>query len=287
MKLIHLTDPHLVAPGSSLYGLDPLARFEAAIDDINRHHADAELCIISGDLADRADPAAYQALRIALERLLVPAHLIIGNHDDRSVCRAYFPDLPSDPDGFVQYRVETSAGNFFFLDTVEAGTHAGSYCERRRTWLRTQLSEHRDRNAYLVAHHPAFAIGIPSMDAISINADDAAATKALLSEFDQLKHLFFGHVHRPISGVWRNIGFSTLRSTCHQVWLDFTSTEYIPGSYEPPAYAVVLIDEDSIIVHNHDYLDASEKFPLGSWRWEAWHADRLRQQSTDMEAENA
>ena len=31
-------------------------------------------------------------------------------------------------------------------------------------------------------------------------------------------------------------------------------------SLEPPAYAIILIDNDSTIVHLHDFLDASPKY---------------------------
>jgi hypothetical protein len=42
-KVIHLTDPHPTSPAESLYGLDPNARLEGAITDINAHHRDAAL----------------------------------------------------------------------------------------------------------------------------------------------------------------------------------------------------------------------------------------------------
>ncbi len=35
MKLIQITDTHLVPPGERLYGLDPRARLEACIADVN------------------------------------------------------------------------------------------------------------------------------------------------------------------------------------------------------------------------------------------------------------
>ena len=41
MKLIHITDLHLMPPGELLWGLDPFARLDAALTDIAAHHADA------------------------------------------------------------------------------------------------------------------------------------------------------------------------------------------------------------------------------------------------------
>lgn len=63
---------------------------------------------------------------------------------------------------------------------------------------------------------------------------------------------------------------STIRSTNHQVWLDFSNRDTIPGSSEPPAYAIAMIETDSIVVHFHDYLDASEKYVMGPVSYEDW-----------------
>ena len=82
----------------------------------------------------------------------------------------------------------------------------------------------------------------------------------------RIRHLFYGHVHRPVAGSWLGIPTTTLRGTNHQCWLDFEEQNQIPGSHEPPAYAVVLIDE-RVVVHTHDYLDASPKFSLADPDW--------------------
>ena len=55
----------------------------------------------------------------------------------------------------------------------------------------------------------------------------------------------------------------------HQVWLDMTA-DVLPGSFEPPAYAVVLIDEDTVVVHAHDFMDQSEKFAMSDSPWDDW-----------------
>ena len=84
-KIIQLTDPHLSKPGFSLQGLNPQERLKAAFEDIMLLHGDSEACIISGDLTDSASPEALLWLKDLLVDFPISTHLMIGNHDDRSV----------------------------------------------------------------------------------------------------------------------------------------------------------------------------------------------------------
>lgn len=254
-KFVQVTDTHLVPAGRRIYGLDPLARLDACVADINAHHGDAAFCVVTGDLVDRGESRAYEALRRALDRLVLPRHLLIGNHDDRRRFRAAFPETPCDGHGFVQSAVRTPVGDFLFLDTHEPGTRAGRYCARRREWLADRLAEASGRPVFLFMHHPPFAIGLPSLDNIAL--EDPGPFAETLARHDDVRHLFLGHLHRPVSGSWRGIPFSALRGTGHQVRFDWTTVDPVPKSLEPPAYAVVLIEDGLTIVHFHDYLDRS------------------------------
>lgn len=262
MKLIHLTDPHLVRPGLKLYGLDPLGRLRQAVASINDLHADADLVAITGDLAHRGEAAAYTALAECLAGLTPPCVSILGNHDNRGAFHNAFPQGLRDVNGFVQGVRETAAGRLLFLDTNQPGTHMGWYCEQRMAWLAERLAESKDTPVFMFMHHPPFEVGLQPMDRISLQ-QKAAFTALVRPHLADIRHLFYGHVHRPISGSWLGVPFSTLRATSHQVWLDFTAHNDIPGSHEPPAYAVVLIAPDTVVVHTHDFLDASRKFSLG------------------------
>jgi|TARA_B100000809_G_scaffold123303_1_gene121379 3',5'-cyclic AMP phosphodiesterase CpdA len=65
------------------------------------------------------------------------------------------------------------------------------------------------KSVYLFMHHPPFEIGIPSLDIICLR-EDAQRIQQIVSGFSNIKHLFFGHVHRPVSGSWHGIPFNTL-----------------------------------------------------------------------------
>ena len=262
MKLIHITDTHLVEPGLKLYGLDPKARLDAAIADINRHHSDAELAIITGDLTHWGEVGAYRNFLHSMNGLHVPYVALVGNHDRRTACLDVLAAAPRDAHGFVQGWRDTSGGRLLFLDTLDERSDAGQMCNQRLQWVARTLAEApANRPIYLFMHHPPFAVGLHAMDAIAL-ADRAAFTEVIGSHRQRIRHLFFGHVHRPISGSWLGIPFSTLRGTNHQVWFDLSPVAAHLTSHEPPSYAVVLIGTDTVVVHNHDYLDRSPRFPF-------------------------
>jgi len=117
-----------------------------------------------------------------------------------------------------------------------------------------------DQPVIIFIHHPPFKVRLKRMDDISLLEPrlfvDAIAGRK------NIRHMFFGHLHRPLAGSWRGIPVSTLRATSHQVALDFVIEGRIPGSHEPPAYGVVLLEEDQMIVHMHDFLDRTNTFLL-------------------------
>lgn len=263
MKFIHLTDTHQVAPGVRLYDLDPRERLYAALDSIATEHADAAFVAVTGDLAHWGEPAAYVVLREALATLPMPVHLLIGNHDDRAAFRAAFPQRPVDAEGFVQYAFDAGDQRVVCLDTHEPGVSWGVLCERRAAWLAEALGDaaQAGRPVHLMMHHPPFPVGLPAMDRISLR-DTGPLREALAPHLRRVRHLYFGHLHRPIAGSWQGVPFSTLRATSHQVALVLADTARVGGSHEPPQYGVVLVDGDTTVVHLHDFADASSRFDL-------------------------
>ena len=259
MKILQITDPHFVPSGKLLHGLDPRARLDACVADINAHHTDAVCCFITGDLAHAGQAEAYENLKECLSHLAVPYVLLVGNHDVRPAMMSVFPDVQVDENGFVQSVVKTDAGHCILLDTVLVsagkGEHWGEFCAQRAAWLEARLAEAGDQPVYLFMHHPPFDISLPSLDNIRLR--DVDPLIRVVSKAKGIRHIFLGHVHRPVFGSWLGIPFSILRGTNHQVAFDFETVTPVPKSHEPPAYGVIFLGADSVVVHSHDYLDHS------------------------------
>ena len=249
MKLIHLTDLHLMPPGEMLWGLDPFARFDAALTDIAAHHADADLCVITGDLTEKGDVAAYQMLKERLARFPLETHLLLGNHDDRAHYLKVFGGAAES--GHAQHAITREDCHLLFLDTLKGPpSSAGLYDAPRRKWLQARLADAGGAPVYLFMHHPPFDIGHALMDLIKL--DDAEEFTALLKGHD-IRHIFFGHAHRTISGSWNGISFSALPSLNHPLPLVGGSVETV-YSDEPPMYASVTISPEMTVVHSDAFL---------------------------------
>ncbi|MDH3670213.1 MAG: hypothetical protein OES46_03515 [Gammaproteobacteria bacterium] len=100
--------------------------------------------------------------------------------------------------------------------------------------------------------HPPFDIGIRGLDAIRLTEPESFAE--LITDYSNIKHLFFGHVHRPVSGSWHGIPFSAIVSTNHQVAMDFEASRIIYSDGDP-GYNVVLLDQDLSVIHMHSYVE--------------------------------
>jgi 3',5'-cyclic AMP phosphodiesterase CpdA len=251
MKLIHITDFHLVAPGEPLWGLDPHARVQRCFEDIATWHGDADFCVISGDLANKGEPEAYAWLAEVLNGFPLKTFVMMGNHDEREALAAAFPAAARDEGGFLQEAHETPEGVFLFLDTHKGPVSEGEYCDRRRSWLKGQLDAAAGRPVWMFMHHPPFDVGIPYMDRIKLEEPEAFAG---ILEGHDIRHIFFGHVHRAAFVNWRGIPCTCLPGTNHQVPLnrEAVGTAY---SVEPPMYGVVTIEGDQTTVHFDACLD--------------------------------
>ena len=62
MKFIHLTDTHLIAPPQEQLGIDRCQRLVDSVASINANHTDTDLCRLTGDLTNWAEPGIYNSL---------------------------------------------------------------------------------------------------------------------------------------------------------------------------------------------------------------------------------
>lgn len=257
-KFLVFTDLHITEPDIRIIGLDPLARLSAALEHALARHGDAAGILLLGDLTHHGRPEQYSRLAELLREVPLPVHATLGNHDQATAFAAVFPQQV-DGLGFAQHALEVGGGQIILLDTNDrdgkAPKHGGWLCEERLTWLDRCLAQGKGP-VLLACHHPPFMTGFPGMDAIAL-ANGAELLERLRSSGRKV-HLLCGHVHRTISGMAEGMGFTVLKSPCHQMPMDLEATTTALSVDEPGAYGIVLAGPDGFVIHSEDVLGASQ-----------------------------
>jgi 3',5'-cyclic AMP phosphodiesterase CpdA len=274
MKFVILTDPHFVPEGERSYGLDPGENLGRAVEVINRDHPDIAFVILLGDLTHRGERDAYANIAKTLSPLNAPLIPLTGNHDLRSPLREVLTQTDRDPSGFVQALRVFDDVSILTLDTLDedGGSSAGILCTKRLIFMEQSLNEApSDRPLLMFQHHPPFDVGIRGMDRIKLKC--AEEEWAVIARTRRPDYLFLGHVHRPITGLWRGIPFHIQRGTSHQIGFDFENKEGIPGSHEGPDYALIEVGTDGVVIHQRPFLYDGPRFLLSDKA--AQRAERL------------
>lgn len=242
MKIIQVTDTHLLGRERQLNGVDPAEQLRRAVADIRERHGDADLMVLTGDLCNDGEPEAYALLREILAPVPFPVRLLLGNHDRRPAFQAAFPEQPRDAAGFVQSTLDTPHGRLLFLDSHEAGMIGGRYCAARLAWLEDALAGAPAGPVTVFVHHPPVPDGLAHFRHIGLH--DAAPLLALLRRHGGgVRHIVFGHLHVPMAGTSPDgFAYSSGQACSHRFVtdLDDVTPWWTTGN---PCYRVLMLDE--------------------------------------------
>jgi 3',5'-cyclic AMP phosphodiesterase CpdA len=241
LKIIQITDTHLVQSGRVVNGVDPETQLRRAVDHVLAHHGDADLLVITGDLCNDGEPDAYALLRDILEPVPFPVRLMLGNHDRRPPFVAAFPDHPRDENGYIQSWLDTDFGRLLFLDSHEAEVIGGIYGEDRLAWLDGALEGAGALPVTVFIHHPPVYDGIGHFQEIGLH-DDGAILRRLAAHAPGVRHIVFGHIHIPLAGTSpEGIAFSSAQACSHRFITDLEARDpwWTGGN---PCYRILMID---------------------------------------------
>lgn len=207
--VLHLSDVHATA-GAQLYGtIDGITRMLAASDYARNAGVAPDAIVISGDLIERGNEAAYPALRDALLGLEdswgVPVLTVLGNHDSRVPARI----LPGHetPEGWqadaaVPRAVRIGEWRFLLLDSS-----TGSLGPAQLAWLEAELASAAPAPAgtVVVMHHPPLGSPLPMLARAGLR--DAADFLDIVEGTD-VRTILSGHFHHPLAATTRGVHVS-------------------------------------------------------------------------------
>ena len=245
MRILHLSDPHLVAADQGqVRGRPALAHFERALQVGVAMHPD--LVLVTGDLCQDESWGGYVRLRRVLsQNVRCPVALAPGNHDHPLLLDAVlgrtWATAPAD--------LLVRGVRLLVLSSHRAGSAAGALGSFQLQWLaqRLQCSERRDLPLVVALHHPPIAIGDAGMDAIRLL--DERCLEELLRPHRALRAVLFGHIHQHWQGSWATRSDVSLLG-CPSTLSSFRAVQPCPlGRADDPGGRLVDLTPDGDLQH--------------------------------------
>jgi 3',5'-cyclic AMP phosphodiesterase CpdA len=245
--IAHLSDPHLLAGGAQQYGvIDTESSLNLALERLARLDLVPEALVFTGDLADRAEPAAYARLREIVEPAAASMGAqvvwVMGNHDERA---AYSSGLFGGASDATQDRVHDVKGlRIVSLDTSVPGYHHGDLTDGQLAWLAEVLSAPAPHGTLLALHHPP--LPIPLMPAAEIIELLDQQRLADVIQGTDVRAILAGHLHYSTYSTFAGIPVSVASATC------YTSdpaplARFVSGVNGHQAFTMVHVYDDRVV----------------------------------------
>lgn len=221
-----ITDSHIIEAGRTLWRrVDTAGMLAAAVAHVNALRPRPDLVVCTGDLVNNGRDGQYANAAAILAALEVPLVLVPGNHDDRTLLRAHFPQVPAGgPDDRVDLVHDELPLRIVGLDTTVPGQGGGRITDAQMAWLDGVLAGAPERPTLIVQHHPPFATGIAWMDEVGLDGRELLA--AVLARHPQVVAVAAGHLHRSITGRCGGVPAMCSPSTGVQLALALDGTPY-------------------------------------------------------------
>lgn len=228
VRILHLTDPHLLADvAGELRGRVTFDCLSAVIGHIRHSEWQADLALVTGDLVQDDTPEAYEHCGRLLTMLQMPVFCVPGNHDVPDVMRDVLKRWS------FRYCAAEEIGPWLIagVDSCEPGAVAGRISDPELRRLESLQQESAAPFALLALHHPPVAVGTRWLDDVGLQ--NAREFLGVVDKGGKKTVTLFGHVHQA---------FDTTRNSVRIIGTPSTCRQFLPGSDSfavddlPPAY---------------------------------------------------
>ncbi|MDJ1114988.1 phosphodiesterase [Microbacterium dauci] len=244
--LVHLSDTHLLAGDVHLGGrYDSTGGAAAALAAVERTGIRPDAIVITGDLTDLGEPAAYRRLRELVEpvaeRLGAPVVWVAGNHDERPAMREGLFDVAGTEEPITGVW-DLGGLRLIALDSTVPGWHHGELGADQLDWLRGVLAEPAPLGTVLALHHPPLPSHIPFFDILELRRQHELAD--VIAGTD-VRGILAGHLHYSTSGTFAGIPVNVASATCYTMNLQRPATS-VNGMDAGQSFHLVHVYPDTI-----------------------------------------
>jgi len=211
LRVLHISDCHLVVPGAELIGVDTQGSLEAVLTQAVAEYA-PDAVIASGDLAHDPTRDVYTRFVATLARYIdAPLMCVPGNHDVLAAMQA--AGVPLAP-------LELGRWSIVPLDSHEDDAPRAHIRQADRRRVAADLTHARGAHCLVATHHHMVGVNCPWLDRDMIqNGQELIEWLSECSAMGgagRLRSVVFGHVHQIVDATCGGLPVYGVPSTCFQ-----------------------------------------------------------------------
>lgn len=210
IKIIQITDTHLLKNDESVFGVDTNTAFKKIISNMKDEIKDAYAIFLTGDLSQDESLESYEIISNSLKDFDKPVYWIPGNHDSITNMHLVFESTNNFTKGKL---LSTPLWDFIFLNTKQEYQESGFLADPELEFLQFELSKKRTNPVALVMHHHPIPVKTPLIDKFILENRDKLLEIIAQS---QINLLICGHVHHDYSLRYGDLNLEASPATCFQ-----------------------------------------------------------------------
>lgn len=222
-RMIIISDSHLFeSKENMLFGVNTYAATKKLTDTIRQNEESPDLLVVSGDLSEDGQKAAYQHFHNLSHDLAHASIWFKGNHD----C---FENIPKELQKTYLHQ-EWHADNWcaIFLDSSFAGEDSGVLNEKELNRLEIFLKSHKDKFTLVFLHHQPLDVGSEFIDVLGLK--NKSEFWRIVTPHQNIRGIVFGHVHQVFDKMYQGIRLLSTPSTSMQFKPYSTELKFdVPG----------------------------------------------------------
>lgn len=240
-RILQLTDLHVFKdPAAMLKGIPTRVLLEDVVHQIQASRLAFDAVVLTGDHTHDELPESYESVRSLLSPWLNQLFQVPGNHDDRAVMRAVFPDrIQGNGQDLITFSFDAGSWLCIGLDTHVPGAVPGRIEASQLQWAKKRVAESRAHQVALFFHHPPVLLNSAWMDPIGLEGREL-----LLDWFQQeprIRLVCCGHVHHEFQCRVGLVDVLTTPSTGIQFTPEGATPTFVAAA---PGYRIIELRDD-------------------------------------------
>jgi len=251
VRFLHISDTHFGPDkGYNQRGVNSYNAFSSFLKEVKNLPFKPDFIIHTGDVTADCYEKGYQLMATALGDWEIPMYFVTGNHDTSALIKKYLPMAGAEvvSSELNSYRFSVGDHHFFTIDARganEIDPH-GVISAQQMDLLKKELAT--GNRISLFIHYPALALDSTWFDENMLLTNGEEFHKLLASHKEQVRGVFFGHIHRSLQTLQDGILYASVGSTSSQFILNPGQTEPLFEKSGRGSYNIVTLGKDSLII---------------------------------------